>query len=469
MAIPNIKKIGLLILIIVVILIINNYFINSNMNNVTEGFDCNFSEGTTEINKCNAKNEITIPSSVTNINESAFYNYQFSTIRFSNNSNLKTIGNYAFNLSKITSITLPSTVTEIGEYAFENSSLKSIIIPSSVTKIGQYAFACEELETVIFEGLSISNTTGNLSKLQSISEGVFYSTKIQNINLPASVTEIGKYAFFESQLKSIEITQNVSMIGDRAFSNCKYLTEIKFMIESKLTSINIGAFSATKITSIIIPKSVAFIGEYAFSKCLDLKEVIFMERSSSIDIKENAFAECNNIISVTNLPNNYSLQKLFKDSSTPPTMPTTPAPTTPMPTTPMPTTPMPTTQMPTTPMATTPAPTTPMPTTPMATTFKPIGCNNTIIPVNTILINDNAFKGCTNLVTIRIPSSVLRIGISAFEGCTNLKFIIFENNSKLVSIGGSAFKGTKLEKITNLPDTFKSLFKSLFKSVKFNP
>ena len=52
------------------------------------------------------------------------------------------LGDYVFyDCSGLTSLTLPSSVTEIGRFAFRNcSGLTSLTIPSSVTEIGGYAF-----------------------------------------------------------------------------------------------------------------------------------------------------------------------------------------------------------------------------------------------------------------------------------------------------------------------------------------
>lgn len=53
--------------------------------------------------------------------------------------------------------------------------------------------------------------------------------------------------------------------------------------------------------------------------------------------------------------------------------------------------------------------------------------------------NFGAFYGCTALTSIIVPASVETIGQTAFKDCTSLSSVIFERNSKLKTIAGSAF------------------------------
>ena len=120
---------------------------------------------------------------------------------------------YAFSgCSGLTSLTIPSSVTEIGSYAFEDcSGLTSLTIPSSVTSIGWYAF----------EGCS----------------------GLTSLTIPSSVTSIGYYAFSGcSGLTSLTIPSCVTSIDDNAFSGCSGLTSI-YVYPEKVPILGTGVFS----------------------------------------------------------------------------------------------------------------------------------------------------------------------------------------------------------------------------------
>ena len=70
--------------------------------------------------------------------------------------------------------------------------------------------------------------------------------------------------------------------------------------------------------------------------------------------------------------------------------------------------------------------------------------NVTFTANNVTRIGAQAFKGCSNLATISLPSSVSYIGTSAFENCNKLNTINLQNVSY---IGNSAFKSA----FSNIP------------------
>ena len=120
---------------------------------------------------------------------------------------------YAFSgCSGLTSLTIPSSVTEIGSYAFEDcSGLTSLTIPSSVTSIGWYAF----------EGCS----------------------GLTSLTILSSVTEIGRETFMGcSGLTSLTIPSSVTSIGWSAFSGCSGLTSI-YVYPEKVPILGTGVFS----------------------------------------------------------------------------------------------------------------------------------------------------------------------------------------------------------------------------------
>lgn len=66
-------------------------------------------------------------------------------------------------------------------------------------------------------------------------------------------------------------------------------------------------------------------------------------------------------------------------------------------------------------------------------------------------IGEDAFKNCTNLERIILPSSVKRIAAGAFAGCTSLREIIFPSDGANIVIESNAFAGCVSIKSITLP------------------
>ena len=182
------------------------------------------------------------------------FNYYYSTFN-------DKIGDCAFyGCSGLTSLTLPSGVTEIGVHTFDGcSSLTSLTLPSGVTEIGDYAF--------------------------------YGCSGLTSLTLPSGVTEIGVHTFsYCSGLTSITLPSGVTKIGDFAFNECSGLTSIT--LPSGITEIGLSAFyGCSGLTSLTLPSGVTKIGYSAFYGCSGLTSIyIYTEKMPKLGT--NMFDGC---------------------------------------------------------------------------------------------------------------------------------------------------------------------------------
>ena len=268
---------------------------------------------------------LTIPTSVTIIQNRAFWGCDKLTSINIPNSVTKIWNNVFHGCSGLTSLNIPNSITNIGEGAFEECiGLISINIPNSVTSIGEGVFReCSNLTSV-----TMSN------QIPDISDKFFYNCKnLTSVTISNECTNIGKSAFFGcSSLKKITIPDKVTNIGDNAFASCINLREI--YLGKKISQMNTNVFSncsnikyvnwnipsfekygfvATKLDSItfgdavlripdeicdgqsnlikanIISDKVTVIGEKAFNGCISLPAIHFPNALQQI--KSNAFKD----------------------------------------------------------------------------------------------------------------------------------------------------------------------------------
>ena len=140
----------------------------------------------------------------------------------------------------IKSVVIANGVTTIRYGAFAGcENLTSVTIPNSVTSIGNYAFEeCTSLpvtDNLRYADTYLVEAVDKTLDSYIIKEGTKWlgeyafsdCSSLTSIEIPNSVTNIGEGAFiYCSSLTSVTIGNNVTSIGDHAFYNCTGLTSI---------------------------------------------------------------------------------------------------------------------------------------------------------------------------------------------------------------------------------------------------
>jgi len=246
------------------------------------------------------------------------------------------IGTAAFyGFTKITSVTIPNSITHIGMAAFNSCyGLTSVAIPASVTNIEDYAFFyCTNLTAIAVDDANPNYSSadgvlfnkdktllmqfpfgktgsyaipGSVTRLADEAFGIFpyylqdpllYSAcpGLTNIIIPGSIVSIGDSAFSHcTGLKNVIISNGVTSIGTNAFSWCLNLSDIT--IPNSVTNIDGQAFYYSGLTHITIPGSVNNLEPEAFAACSSLTNVIMLDGVT--DIGKAEFNFCTNLTSV---------------------------------------------------------------------------------------------------------------------------------------------------------------------------
>jgi BspA type Leucine rich repeat region (6 copies) len=249
------------------------------------------------------------------------------------------IGNFAFSsYPTLRSITIPNSVLNIGEFAFYGCGLTNVFIPNSVTNIGQQAFyGCISMTNVILgtnvlsigpDGFALCILTSVTipASVTNLASGAFASCNLTNITFlgnapgpedndafygnPAKVVYyyygtsgwiwyFGGLSTAELDTPPLTFVINNNTITITGYTGTNGTVTIDSIINGyPITSIRPQAFyDYTNLTNVVIGNGVTNIGEEAFYDCVNLKNVTISNSVTSIG--ESAFYHCTNLTSVT--------------------------------------------------------------------------------------------------------------------------------------------------------------------------
>ena len=229
-----------------------------------------------------------LPAGIAYINASAFSSSKIKSIDLSMTQveELKNATFYSADLSE--GISLPETLKVMRESVFARSNLTEIDMPNSVTSIGKQCFQyTKKLETLI---LSTELTTIPEAAFQGagatniVAEGGSNYNNDQSTDGDSTVLDVSFHEATPAESKLVSIEKeafNLSTVG--AYDNT-FLAEL-----TQLQTIGEKAFAYTDFQEIIIPSTVNSLGAQAFNGMYYLTDVIFEDGSQVKEIPEMCF------------------------------------------------------------------------------------------------------------------------------------------------------------------------------------
>lgn len=238
---------------------------------------------------------VTIPEGVTTIGKNAFaFCSKLTSVTLS--STLKTLGAGSLQETKITSIELPEGLETIGDECFLNTPITAIKLPASLTTLGGRVFTGTEIasyevangsETFSSDNGVLYTASKNMvlafppkstlteytlpSETVGIDAGAFEGAPIQKITLGNKFVAINEYAFCKSKLSEINMPESLVFIGEQAFAGTN-LTKV--VLPSGLPLIQQAVFAeCASLSSVTIPAAVTLIDNRAFYKCTALATI----------------------------------------------------------------------------------------------------------------------------------------------------------------------------------------------------
>lgn len=211
--------------------------------------------------------KVTVPSTVTKIEESAFYAVAYiGELVFEEG--ITTLPDNLFTSASVGRMVLPSTLTDIKEYSLGSNSDTVFVYNGKEYCRNVYLSYHEDDWCKLFTMLMPQyNEDGLLIEDNVLVDALFCIDRLdRELVIPEGVTVIGEAAFIDSCYSYyIKLPQSLTEIKDKAFL-FTFIKEIE--IPENVKSIGAGAFSGcSSLTRVVLPDGLEYLGEDAFKMC----------------------------------------------------------------------------------------------------------------------------------------------------------------------------------------------------------
>ncbi len=281
--------------------------------------------------------------------------------------------------------------------AITDNALTRVVLPGKLLSIGNQAFAeCLALETVEF-----ATDEDGQQHLQSVGDYAFYQAAATSLQLPDTLTKVGKYAFaYMQKLQAVKLPATRTEWGSSPFNQSLNMRE--FIIPEGTVTVPKVSYAGAAID---IPATVE--GEVNISASNASR--VSVSPVANINALTLQFARCEKLEipqSVTELGlSGECLQIVFPENLK------------------------------------------------AITRYKVSGSENVVIPASVETIAHSSFLGNTSMKTLSFEegSKLKEIALNAFYSCPNLESIKLPEG--LVSLDMSAFANCAALKEINVPST----------------
>ncbi len=189
--------------------------------------------------------EFTLPASVEEIRDEAFYGSNVTEVKLADESALKYIGISAFENSSIESVIIPAKIEKLNANTFKNATkLSNVTFEEGITYIGAGAFE----GAVALEEIKLPES------LVKVGNSAFKNAGLKSVNTGDGLAEISSNAFADNKaLTDLYIGKNVEKIGENAFANAKSLVAVN--LPASLIYFNANAFVGNgKLAKVTVDK-----------------------------------------------------------------------------------------------------------------------------------------------------------------------------------------------------------------------